>query len=38
MALRRLKAIRVQVINLPGRVSAHAAGLIIRLIRGHPFN
>lgn len=33
---RRMKAIRFWVINLPGRVSKHARGLIIRLVGGHP--
>ena len=35
---KRLKAIRFWLINLPGRVLAHARGLIIRLVGGHPSN
>ncbi len=33
---RRLKAVRFEVINLPGRVARHAGMLIISLSRGHP--
>ena len=33
---KRLKAIRFWLINVPGRVLAHARGLIIRLVGGHP--
>ena len=35
---KRLKAIRFGFINVPGRVLAHARGLIIRLVGGHPSN
>jgi hypothetical protein len=35
---KRLKAIRFWLINVPGRVLAHARGLIIRLVGGHPSN
>ena len=33
---RRLKAVRLALIALPGRVMRHARRLIIRLARGHP--
>jgi hypothetical protein len=33
---KRMKAIRFHLINLPGRVMAHARGLIVRLAGGHP--
>jgi len=35
---KRLKAIRFWLIKVPGRVLAHARGLIIRLVGGHPSN
>jgi hypothetical protein len=35
---KRLKAIRFWLINVPGRVLAHARGLIVRLVGGHPSN
>ena len=35
---KRFKAIRFWLINLPGRVSVHSGGLIIRLVGGHPSN
>jgi hypothetical protein len=37
-ANRRLKAIRFQLINVPGRVLTHARSLIVRLVGGHPSN
>ena len=33
---KRLKAVRFEIICLPGRVVRHARQLIIRLARGHP--
>ena len=35
-ATKRLKAIRFQLINLPGRVINHARGLIVRISKSHP--
>lgn len=35
---RPIKAIRLRLINLPGRVSKHARGLVVRLVGGHPSN
>jgi len=32
----RMKAIRVSLIRLPGRVMKHARGLIVRLLKNHP--
>ncbi len=35
-AVKRMKAIRFRLINLPGRVTEHARGLIVRLAGDHP--
>ena len=37
-ATRRMKAIRVHLIALPGQVMMHARQLIVRLGAGHPSN
>ena len=37
-ARKRMKAIRLEVINLPGRVIHHARQLIVRLTKDHPSN
>jgi len=36
MAVKRMKAIRYSVINIPGRVVTHSRRLILRLSQGHP--
>lgn len=36
MAVKRMKAIRYSVINIPGRVITHSRRLILRLSQGHP--
>ena len=33
---KRMKAIRFGIINLPGRIVAHARQILIRIVRGHP--
>ena len=32
----RMKAVRLSLIRLPGRVMKHPRGLIVRLVRNHP--
>ena len=35
-ATKRMKALRFHLINVPGLVTSHARGLIVRISKGHP--